>query len=174
MAQPTQVLDFNFNATETIRTFLDAQNIPWFIAKDLVNTLGLSDVSKAMERLDDDEKLTRKLFVSGQHRDTWIVNESGLYNLIFSSRKDEAKLFRKWVTSVVLPEIRSKGTFGESDVFGKEERIQSQLKQIDNLKEKHKNADDLRKKYKSQLDKANNELHEILKTAPNQLILQLK
>lgn len=78
----------------------------WFIAKDICCALGLQDVSMTVKRLDDDEKLIQTLFVSGQGRETWTVNESGLYGLIFLSRKPEAKAFRKWVTNEVLPSIR--------------------------------------------------------------------
>lgn len=79
----------------------------WFIAKDICCALGLQDVSMTVKRLDDDEKLIQTLFVSGQGRETWTVNESGLYGLIFLSRKPEAKAFRKWVTNEVLPSIPS-------------------------------------------------------------------
>lgn len=86
-------------------------NEPYFIAKDVCNVLQLTDVSKSVERLDEDEKLIRKVFVSGQNREVIMVNESGLYNLIFRSNKSEAKAFRKWVTSEVLPSIRKTGTY---------------------------------------------------------------
>ena len=78
----------------------------WFVAKDVCDILGLEDVNKATKRLDDDEKLTRKLFVSGQNRDVITVSESGLYTLILRSYKPEAKPFRRWVTHEVLPDIR--------------------------------------------------------------------
>ena len=83
----------------------------WFIAKDICCALGLQDVSMTVKRLDDDEKLIQTLFVSGQGRETWTVNESGLYGLIFLSRKPEAKAFRKWVTNEVLPSIRRTGAY---------------------------------------------------------------
>lgn len=102
---------FKFNATDkTIRVEM-VNNEPYFIAKDLCEALDLSDTSKSLEKLDDDEKLIRKLFVSGQNREVWLVNESGLYNLIFRSNKPEAKAFRKWVTAEVLPTIRQTGVY---------------------------------------------------------------
>ena len=88
---------------------------PWFVAKDICGILELSDVSMTLSRLDDDEKLIQVLFVSGQNRKIWIVNESGLYALIFQSRKPQARAFRKWVTSVVLPSIRKTGGFNRSE-----------------------------------------------------------
>ena len=86
-------------------------NVPWFVAKDVCEVLELSDVNKAVSKLDEDEKLIRKLFVSGQNRDMIIVNESGLYTLIMRSNKPEARRFRKWVTSEVLPSIRATGQY---------------------------------------------------------------
>ena len=84
---------------------------PWFVAKDVCDALALTDVSMTVNRLDDDEKLTQVVLVSGQSRQMWLVSESGLYNLIFQSRKAEAKAFRKWVTGEVLPSIRKTGRY---------------------------------------------------------------
>lgn len=85
---------------------------PWWVASDVCQALGLSNPTRALGTLDDDEtsSLTLGKGTDGNpiHR---IVNESGLYNLIFKSRKPEAKRFRKWVTSEVLPEIRRTGTY---------------------------------------------------------------
>lgn len=103
---------FVFNATnQTIRVeFIESE--PWFICRDILNVLGIGkDTGDALQRLDDDEKLTRLITDSGQGRQMWLVNESGLYNLIFQSRKPEAKAFRKWVTSEVLPSIRRSGKY---------------------------------------------------------------
>lgn len=87
---------------------------PWFVAKDICNALELSDVSMTVKRLDDDEKLIQTTLASGQGREMWFVNESGLYSLIFQSRKPEAKAFRKWVTNVVLPSIRRTGLYSSA------------------------------------------------------------
>ncbi len=84
---------------------------PWFVAKDLCDYLELTDVNKSLERLDDDEKLTRKVFVSGQNRSMWFVNESGMYALIIRSSKPKAREFRKWITNEVLPSIRKTGAY---------------------------------------------------------------
>lgn len=98
--------EFNVN----VRGFIIDGN-PWLVAKDLCDYLELSDVSKSLERLDDDEKLTRKLFVSGQERSMWLVNESGTYALILRSNKPKAREFRKWITNEVLPSIRKTGRY---------------------------------------------------------------
>lgn len=84
---------------------------PWFVAKDVCDALSIINITDTMNRLDDDEKLTSVVSNSGQGRQMWLVNESGLYNLIFQSRKPEAKAFRKWVTSEVLPTIRKTGRY---------------------------------------------------------------
>lgn len=102
---------FVFNASnQQVRTVtIDSE--PYFVAKDVCDILSLSDVSMSVSRLDDDEKLTQALLVSGQKRQMWCVNESGLYHLIFQSRKPEAKAFRKWVTAEVLPTLRRTGRY---------------------------------------------------------------
>jgi len=88
---------------------------PLWVAKDICSVLDLKDVNKAIQKLDDDEKLTRKFFVSGQNRSMYCITESGLYNLIFRSNKPEAKPFKRWVTHEVLPSIRKTGSYGVSD-----------------------------------------------------------
>lgn len=84
---------------------------PWFVAKDVCDALTITNNRDAVAQLDDDEKLMSVIPTSGQGRQMWLVNESGLYNLIFQSRKAEAKAFRKWVTAEVLPTIRKTGRY---------------------------------------------------------------
>lgn len=86
-------------------------NEPYFVAKDICDCLGLEQVTKALYGLDEDEKLTLPIVRAGQKREVNLVNESGLYNLIFQSRKPDAKVFRKWVTGEVLPSIRKTGQY---------------------------------------------------------------
>lgn len=90
------------------------QGQPFFVAKDICDILRLEHAHKATKNLDDDEKLTGKIFRSGQSRNVLMLNESGLYALIMRSNKPEAKKFRKWVTSEVLPAIRKNGHYGAS------------------------------------------------------------
>jgi prophage antirepressor-like protein len=107
----------------------EISNQPWFIAKDVCTALELSEVSNTVKRLDDDEKLARIVFVSGQGREMWFINESGLYNLIFQSRKPNARAFRKWVTNEVLPKTRQPGQYrieGEAECM----REQQQRKRL--------------------------------------------
>lgn len=103
---------FQFSATrQEVRSLL-IQSEPWLIAKDVCDILGLSHTTNAIKALDEDEKLTVKLLQSGQNRPMWLINESGFYALVMKSQRPEAKSFRKWVTSVVLPTIRKRGYFG--------------------------------------------------------------
>ena len=83
----------------------------WFVAPDVCTLLDIQNVTQALLSLDDDEKLPYVLHRSGQKRSVNLVNESGLYSLIFKSKKESAKKFRKWVTSEVLPTIRKTGSY---------------------------------------------------------------
>lgn len=81
---------------------------PWFVAKDVCDCLGLKNPTMAVNTLDDDE---RAKFNLGRQGNTNIVNEYGLYNLVLSSRKPEAKEFKRWITHDVIPSIRKYGSF---------------------------------------------------------------
>lgn len=111
MNSDLQVFDYHGSAVRTI----DKDGEIWFMAKDLCDILELSDVSMTVRSLDEDEKLIQALFVSGQVREVMTVNEPGLYSLIFKSRKPEAKLFSRWVTHEVLPQIRKTGSYSVKD-----------------------------------------------------------
>lgn len=97
---------FNYQG-RNIRTVLYNEE-PWFVAKDVCNVLDLTNPSMALQRLDEDE---RAKFNLGRQGVANIVNESGLYELIFASRKLEAKMFKKWVKQEVLPSIRKHGAY---------------------------------------------------------------
>ena len=89
---------------------------PWFVAKDICDVLGLTNSRKATSVLDDDERRASLIVTPYGSQTMTIVSESGLYNLIFQSRKPQAKAFRKWVTSEVLPAIRQTGSYIPSQV----------------------------------------------------------
>lgn len=86
---------------------------PYFIAKDISEMLGYSNAEKMTRRLDEDEKTIIPIKDSGSNYQTnvLIINESGFYNAVLGSKKPEAKIFKKWVTSEVLPEIRKTGSY---------------------------------------------------------------
>lgn len=81
---------------------------PWFVLKDVCEVLGISNPTVAADRLDADERAKLDL---GRQGNGWIINESGLYNVILRSDKPQAKPFRKWVTAEVLPSIRKTGGY---------------------------------------------------------------
>lgn len=80
----------------------------WFVAKDVCDALGIKNTTQALQKIDVDE---RAMFNIGRQGVTNIVNEYGLYNLILTSRKPEAKEFKRWVTHEVLPSIRKHGMY---------------------------------------------------------------
>ncbi|MDI6492155.1 BRO family protein [Acinetobacter baumannii] len=99
---------FNFNQNE-VRTIVKEDGEIWFVLSDVCNVLEIGNVSMAASRLDAEE-ITLST-IEGSHRPTNLVNESGLYSLGLTSRKPEAKQFKKWVTSDVLPSIRKNGGY---------------------------------------------------------------
>ncbi|MBQ3455226.1 MAG: hypothetical protein IJG36_02205, partial [Synergistaceae bacterium] len=94
-----------------VRTYTDEIGEVWLVAKDVAKILGLQNIRQNMNDLEDDEKGVCNVYTPGGMQDMTVINESGLYNLIFRSRKDEAKQFRRWVTHDVLPSIRKTGTY---------------------------------------------------------------
>ncbi len=93
-----------------IRVF-EGDNGPWIAAGDVCLALGIANARDAVASLDDDEKGVATADTLGGRQEIRTVNESGMYALVFRSRKPEAQKFRKWVTSEVLPAIRKTGTF---------------------------------------------------------------
>lgn len=85
---------------------------PWFVAKDIAEILQYTNTQKAIrDHVDEEDKLTERIVLSGQNREVICINESGLYSLILSSKMPGAKRFKRWVTSEVLPQIRRTGTY---------------------------------------------------------------
>lgn len=97
---------FKFEGTHEVRTVVQ-NGEPWFVAKDVCEILELDNVTRALSTLDDDERgsltISKGTSPMGGNPNVNIINESGLYALIFKSRKSQAHAFRKWVTSEVLP-----------------------------------------------------------------------
>lgn len=85
---------------------------PWFVSKDVAQCLGYTNPSKALaDHVDDDDKLNNKTLSSLGQRGGWLINESGLYALIFGSKLEKAREFKRWVTSEVLPTLRKTGHY---------------------------------------------------------------
>ncbi|HEP2609913.1 phage antirepressor KilAC domain-containing protein [Streptococcus anginosus] len=107
---------YNFNGQE-VRT-VTVNNIPYFVGKDVTDILGYQNPSKALaDHVDSEDKLNNKTLASLGQRGGWLINESGLYSLILSSKLPQAKEFKRWVTSEVLPTIRKNGMFATDELL---------------------------------------------------------
>ena len=105
---------YNENENVSVRTkVIDGE--PWFVGKDVCDLLGLVNSRKSLQALDEDEKGVTNGYTLGGNQELTIINESGLYHLIFISRKPEAKAIRRWVTGTVLPSIRRTGSYSVSN-----------------------------------------------------------
>ncbi len=100
-----------------IRT-IEINSEPWFVGKDVAEILGYSNSRKAIsDHVDTDDKGVTKRDTLGGSQDLTIINESGLYSLILSSKLPNAKAFKRWVTSEVLPNIRKHGLYAKEDLL---------------------------------------------------------
>lgn len=107
---------FNFHGQE-VRT-VTVDNDPYFVGKDVAGILGYQNGSRDVNRhVDEEDKLKYRFGTSGQDREMIIINESGLYSLILSSKLPQAKEFKRWVTSEVLPTIRKNGMFATDELL---------------------------------------------------------
>jgi prophage antirepressor-like protein len=121
MNTPTKniIIPFNFNANEVRAILINSE--PWFVASEIAKALGYRDAHDMTRMLDEDERGTHNVRIGKsnqyaqsfdtQDKEVTIINESGLYSCILKSRKPEAKQFKKWVTSEVLPSIRKTGSY---------------------------------------------------------------
>lgn len=108
---------------------------PWFVAKDIAEILQYTNTQKAIrDHVDEEDKLTERIVLSGQNREVICINESGLYSLILSSKMPGAKRFKRWVTSEVLPQIRRTGTYQKP--MTPQEMMRVQLGMIDGHEER--------------------------------------
>lgn len=110
-----ELMVFNNEEFGQVRA-IEIDNVSWLIGKDVATALGYKDTSDALKRhVNTDDKLTRCFTDSGQNRKMIIINESGLYSLIFGSKLESAQRFKYWVTSEVLPTIRKTGGYVHND-----------------------------------------------------------
>lgn len=108
---------FENPAFGSIRT-VEIDSTPYFVGKDVAEVLGYTNTPKAIrDHVDEEDKLTEQIVLSGQGRDTILINESGLYSLILSSKLPKAKEFKHWVTSEVLPAIRQHGMYATEELL---------------------------------------------------------
>ena len=107
---------FDFHGQEVRAVTID--NEPYFVGKDIADILGYQRADNAIRNhVDEEDKLTHRFSASGQNRNMTIINESGLYSLILSSKLPQAKEFKRWVTSEVLPTIRKNGMYATDELL---------------------------------------------------------
>lgn len=123
--QGNNVLDFQFEGHDVRAIAIDGE--PWFVGKDVAEALGYgkgkSITNAVTNHVDDEDKGVTKIMTPGGRQKMIIINESGLYSLILSSKLDSAKKFKKWVTSEVLPSIRKNGGY----IYGQENMSEDEL-----------------------------------------------
>jgi len=107
MSNELQVWQYNKHQVRTV--IKDGE--PWFVAKDICDTLNLANTSQATSKLEDAEKGIIRMDTLGGEQSMVIVNESGMYAMVLRNDKAEARIFRVWVTGTVLLEIRKHGTY---------------------------------------------------------------
>ena len=104
---------------------------PWFVGKDVAAALGYSAARNAIAaHVDSEDKLTHRISASGQMRDVTVINESGVYALIFGSKLDNAKRFKHWVTHEVLPSIRKTGGYAHNSALLNTSKLYNDLEDI--------------------------------------------
>jgi len=108
----TNIIPFKFDARDVRTMLIDDQ--PWFVAADVSVALDYRIAGDMTRNLDEDEKGTQIVRTPGGDQAMLVINESGLYSAILRSRKAEAKRFKKWVTSEVLPAIRRSGRYEDA------------------------------------------------------------
>lgn len=107
----TELQIFKNNVFGQVRV-LEKNGEPWFVSKEVANILGYQNGSRDVNRhTDEEDRLTEQIILAGQGRQVTLINESGLYSLILSSKLPNAKQFKRWVTNEVLPSIRKYGSF---------------------------------------------------------------
>ena len=110
---------FNNPEFGDVRT-VEVNGEPYFVGKDVTEILGYQNASKALaDHVDDEDKLNNETLSSLGQRGGWVINESGLYSLILSSKLPNAKQFKRWVTGEILPSIRRHGAYMTDDVIHK-------------------------------------------------------
>lgn len=107
---------FNSKEFGQVRTVIQGEDV-WFVAQDVCDVLGINKQRDAYSRLDEDERGSVLVDTLGGQQNVNAINESGLYSLILRSRKPQAKSFKKWVTSEVLPSIRKHGAYMTDQVL---------------------------------------------------------
>ena len=136
----TGIQVFNFHKND-VRVLIDGHGDPWWVANDICTILELGNPRSSLALLDEDEKGVHVIDTPGGLQNMTTVNEAGLYSLIFRSRKEEAKAFKRWISHDVLPSIRKKGGYwlerdGVSSLTRQAELLLAECRRMDELSAK--------------------------------------
>lgn len=129
-----------FNSTEfgSVRTATVNGEV-MFVGKDVADILEYTNTAKAIrDHVDEEDKLTERIVLSGQNREVIFINESGLYSLILSSKMPNAKKFKHWVTAEVLPTIRKHGMYAIDEILQNPDLAIAALTQLKEERERRK------------------------------------
>lgn len=135
-----EVQVFNNEEFGEVRSIL-LNGKPWFIGKDIAVALGYARADNAIRKhVDDEDKLMHQISASGQNRNMLIINRSGLYSLILSSKLETAKKFKRWITSDVLPTLEDTGMYlmNKRDSYMIEDPVERALKWAEEERERQK------------------------------------
>ena len=129
---------FNFNGQQVRTTMVDGE--PYFVGKDVADILGYAKARNAIaNQVDEDDALKWGVMDSlGREQETTIINESGLYSLILSSKLPQAKEFKRWVTSEVLPSIRKHGMWATEDLLNNPDFLLATVQKLKEEQEQRK------------------------------------
>lgn len=142
------IMIFNFDEQE-IRSVVNESGETWFIARDILKALDydVSQIGRVLSnKLEEDERGTTSMSYADGNKTFATINESGMYALIFASQKDKAKVFRKWVTSVMLPSIRKTGSYSIPALPNSCNNILDRYKEINALIEFRESIPEARRK----------------------------
>lgn len=133
-------LQFFNNAEFGIIRSILINNEPWFVGRDIANALGYKNPTVALtDNVAESDKVVTKVSTLGGEQNTIVINESGMYSLMFGSRLERAKMFTHWVTSEVLPSIRKTGGYQLPQTFSEALQLAAdQAKEIERLEAKNK------------------------------------
>ena len=130
----SKYLQWMFEGREPVRAHLDDQGNPWFVADDVCRVLGIQNPRDAVGKaLDENEKGVDQIYTLGGPQKMVVISEAGLYALIFKSRKEQATVFRRWLSTTVLPEIRKTGGYRIAELQAEVNRLQEEVMLLDRL-----------------------------------------
>lgn len=159
---------FLYNESK-VRTEIDENGEFWFVGIDLCNILEYADSYQAIMKLDEDERrLDRAKDGSGQDRKAWTVNEAGMWSLVLSSEKPEAKTFKRWITHEVLPSLRKAGIYSTDSLNRKNVMVQELVEKIELKHSAITASKTTTKKLEKERDTMQVELIQLLKSNPDQ------